>query len=431
VKIAYGKIGRSVTLDRRSISTLGGDVDVLNLLERLACARPDDEIIFVTRNSGEDPSSVGLPSNVKNVWHGADADGVRAEMLKHKQVREKMWLTYEFVGPHFISADAVVMWVGQHGTSNIPIPNVGTDWKDDVLTNPQDSFLNYVGSFHMGINAWRDKCDGRREESWLLPDVRNYFKGRDLKWPLRETMLAQYNKTHQAKFERWGDARDPGPLGFDAEWEHSCWVTQVTQAYAGVELTAITDPAHGVQWDLDGRAPFGMLVNENAKERKPTRLDVLCEWVLPNFPDAQLYGTWSEQSTKIMRRPITPLPHHEAMERMAQWRCTFTTPASGSGWATAKPWEAFLTNTVCFFHPRYDDQDHILSDADPDLKRWLRPPTPAALKIAVDTVNRDDDVYEWLVNAQRAHLYRRFTQDLIGNTLRVRIEAQAKVDSGG
>lgn len=429
MKIAYGKIGRSFNLDRANMSTLGGDVDVLNELERLAHMFPNDEIVIVSRNTGEHPQAVGLPQNIVNVWH--DADNVRQEMLRHKRVIDKMNVQREYTRPHFLNADAIVMWVGQHGTSNVPIPNVGTDWDDNVLTNPQDSFLNYVGFITLGINEWRDAVDGQREEAWLLPDVRNYFKGRDLKWPLREPMLAQYDKDHQAKFERWLDPRSPEELGFDAVWEHSVWVTTVQQRYAGVELAAITNPAVQSMPSLDGRVPFGMLINENAKDRKPTRLDVLTEWVvLPGIPMANVHGTWSERSLRMLGVDIQPLPHAEAMHAMGTWRSTFTTPASGSGWATAKPWEAFLMGTVCFFHPKYDEQDHILGQLQEDEKPlydWLRVKTPDDLKKRVAAVASNDDTYLWLATTQRRFLERVFTQDTLGNTLRDRILQQSKV----
>lgn len=427
MKILYGKIGRSFNLDRANMSTLGGDVDVVNFLERLALSHPQDTIVIVSRNSGENPQAVGLPTNIENLWSGPSAEAMREESLRIKDVHGKMMLSAGYVSPEFETADAVVMWVGQHGTSNMPIPNVGTNWSDGVLTKPQDSFLNYVGFLIHGINRWRDMFDGQREEVWLLPDVRNYFKGRDLKWPLRETMLAQYDKTHQAKFERWEDPRPPGPLGFDAEWENSVWVSQVRQQYAGVELAAITDPFTFPLPDLEGRAPFGMLINENAKDRKPTRLDVMYEWVMPWGHEAELHGTWSEQSLKILGRNITPLAHGDAMRAMEGWRSTFTTPASGSGWATAKPWEAFLTGTICFFHPKYDDQDHILCGADPELRRFLRVKDPNDLERKVRYMWENDQAYEWFARMQRVWLEETFKSDHLGRVVHQRIVKSAGV----
>jgi hypothetical protein len=424
MRILYGKIGRSFNLDRTKMSTLGGDVDVLNLLERLALRYPNDEIIIVGRNTGENPQEVGLPGNVRNFWENEYVTEVKAEIRK---TGDPLHVCHEYTKDEFRDADAIVMWLGQHGTSNIPIPNIGTDWPEAKLTNPQTSFLNYVGFLHKGINLWRDAVDGRREEAWLLPDVRNYTKGRDLKWPLRTSVLAQYNKTHQAKFERWDDRRNPEDLGFDATWEYSCWVTQVTQAYAGVELSAIQDPATFPMPSLDGRVPFGMLVNENRQTPKNARIDIMRKWVFKNWPDAPVYGTWTTESLNRLKRDIQALPHGRAIEEMSKWRCTLTTPASGSGWATSKPWEAFLTGTICFFHPAYDDQNHILKDADPVLQRWLRPPDVDSLVKAVDEVNRNDATYEWLARHQREYLERKFLEDQLGNTLHERITAQATV----
>jgi len=183
--------------------------------------------------------------------------------------------------------------------------------------------------------------------------------------------------------------------------------------------------------DLDGRVPFGLLINENAKDRKPTRLDVLTEWVvLPGLPMDHVHGTWSEKSLRMLGTDIQPLPHAEAMGAMGTWRSTFTTPASGSGWATAKPWEAFLMGTVCFFHPKYDEQDHILrqlQNEEVHLYDWLRVKTPDDLKKRVEAVARDDDTYLWLATMQRRFLERVFREDRLGFTLRDRILEQGKV----
>ncbi len=103
-------------------------------------------------------------------------------------------------------------------------------------------------------------------------------------------------------------------------------------------------------------------------------------------------------------------------------RSTFTTPSSGSGWATTKPWQAFAVGTVCFFHPEYDTQGHIiptlkqLDDAErnqsPDavhgwdvntaqLARWLRVRDAGDLAKRVRHLNEDHDAWWWLVVQQR------------------------------
>lgn len=442
MKIGYGKIGRSFDLNRGNMSTLGGDVDVLNLLERLARMYPDDEIILVGRNSGEDPQAMGLPPNVVNPWRDAlkplqaDLKAVGCEVSwsrtgKSKQLSIEAQLAGLPVFKHYAEEmtkdiDAYVLWVGQHGTSNWNIPMTdGTG----TLTHPQDAFYWYAGHMLYAVNQWRDRHDGRVGEAWLNPDPRNYFKGRDLKWPPLP-ILGQFDYEYQTKHERYGDTRDPQTLGYAGHWEHSAWTVRTQSTYNGVELTALSEPSLFPMPPLEGRTAFGMIVNENRRDVKDNRLDVLCEWILPRFESVELHGSWSKESCKILDRDITPLAHNLAMVKMGTWRSTFTTPASGSGWATAKPWEAFLTGTVCFFHPKYDVQDNILGQLNEDerpLYDWLRVKTPDQLVKRVNAVMQDDDTYLWLATTQRRFLERIFAEDQIGNTLRDRIAAQVTV----
>jgi hypothetical protein len=101
-------------------------------------------------------------------------------------------------------------------------------------------------------------------------------------------------------------------------------------------------------------------------------------------------------------------------ETISRWRCTLTTPASGSGWATAKPWESFLAGVICFAHPAYDTQGHIIPTREqlrdyPDgdrktLFQWLRPPTPVSLQQAVHVVSNDYDTWRFLAEEQRRYV---------------------------
>lgn len=443
MRIGYGKIGRSFNLDRSNLSTLGGDIDVLNVLTRLAQMYPNDEIVLIGRNSGEIPSEVGLPANITNPWRDvwkplqADLRAAGCEVSLSRTGKSKqLSLEAELIGlPIFkryvewmsSGIDTYVLWLGQHGTSNWPIPMTdGTG----TLTHPQDAFYWYAGHIIHAVNTWRDKSDGQFAETWLNPDPRNYLKCRDLKWPVG-TVLGQFDYTYRTKHERYGDPREAKALGYDGDWDHSTWAVKTRGTYAGVELTAI-DPLTPLfpGPDLDGRQPFGMIINENRKEVTNARLDVMRMWVSPMFsPDIEIFGSWSAASQDVLGRKIEPLPHNEAQQAMGRWRSTFTTPASGSGWATAKFWEAAAQNTVCFMHPGYDTQNHILKQLEPDersLHDWLRVESPEQLRKRVDAVMRDDDAYQWLAATQRRLLDRAMTQDRVGSILRERIETRRR-----
>ena len=182
-------------------------------------------------------------------------------------------------------------------------------------------------------------------------------------------------------------------------------------------MTALPHPAQISVNEQPGEHPFGMIVNENRKDVVHDRLTIVQQWVLSKYPDAPLHGIWSDDSKEQLGRDIQPLPNHLMWDTLRTFRSTLTTPASGSGWATAKPWESFAAGVVCFFHPSYDTQGHIMpfpdrSTGDEELDHlaaWLRPPSAEAFHKAVQAVADDDDVWRWLVSAQRRYFERAYT----------------------
>lgn len=405
MKIGYAKIGRSWKLDPTKGTATGGDADVARALHLLARARPDDEIILVSNNSGEDPSAAHYPSNVTNPW------GELRQTIKTAKagsdVQKATDLMCGLTESMYMELDALIVWAGQHGTSNMPIPTI--EDRSEV-TKPQISFVNYGSYILNGINKWRDVDPLSREEMWLCPDPRNYLKCRDLKWPLRDTVIAQYSYERQSKHERYGDARTD-PATWDSQWDpkvgEGVWLSPSRYSYNALELTCAPHPDHVLAYrpiDWGQRLPFGMLVNENRAYVSKDRLSIMQDWVLNRMPDAEIFGAWSDKSKQAMGRlDIVPVAYDQIGATLQRWRTTLTTPASGSGWATAKPWECFAHGVVCFFHPHYDDQDHILGDAPKELRDWLRVPDTESLWKRVDHLNNDQAAWEWIIAEQRKH----------------------------
>ena len=416
MRIGYTKIGRSWKLDPTKGTVTGGDADVARALHLMARSRPDDEFVLVSNNSGEAPEDAQYPPNVINPWtelRGSiktGRSGISAEKDVCDFLTEKTAHLYE-------DLDALIVWAGQHGTSNSPIPQV-----DDrsIVTKPQISFVNYGSYILNGINAWRDKDPLAREEMWLCPDPRNYLKARDLKWPLRNSIIAQYQYERESKHERYGDETEPTTWGsvWDPKAGKGVWLAPSRYTYDALELTALSHPAKladqpQVPWE--SRQDFGMIVNENRAYVSKDRLTVLGDWVLPRFPGAEIFGTWSEKSKTALNRPdIRPCPYEFLGSTMQRWRTTLTTPASGSGWATAKPWECFAHGVVCFFHPHYDDQNWILRDAPKELQEWLRVKTPEDLWKRVDHLGKDQAAWEWLIAEQRKHYVAKYNETVGG-----------------
>ena len=412
MKIGYCKIGRSWKLDPLKGVTGSGDVDVARALHLLSRMRPNDEFILVGANDGSDPQKHGYPDNVKNPWMQLRGQTTGRGMT----IPQTVEMLHEKTWPYFSDLDAIVNWAGQHGTSNLPIPSVGDR---STVTQPQISFVKYGSYILNGINRWRDDSPRSREEIWLCPDVRNYVKCRDLKWPLQLPVIAQYDQTRPSKHERFGDQTPPETYG--AVWDpkngddRGSWLTKTRYTYDALEMTALPSPAKtplGAWPSWESRHfPLGMLVNENRAYVSVSRLNALTEWVLPNWPQAEVFGVWSDKSkAELGREDIRPCPYEHMPTVVQRWFTTLTTPASGSGWATAKPWEAFAHGTVCFFHPKYDNQDHVLRDAPLAMKDWLRVKTPDELRKRVEHLTQNKAAWEWLVEQQWQHYARRYEE---------------------
>ena len=439
MKIGYGKIGRSMPLTLEKCANLGGDVEMVAVIREMALRHPDDEFYLLGRNTGELPEAAGLPSNVINPWQAWGwADDVRKRMAP---IREKYAINangsnlsvegqvlargvFDFVTrAAFMDMDAHVWWVGQHGTSNTPMPSLmhPGEW-----TKPQDWCAYYSSFVFQGINAWRDVDPFNREEVYLNADPRNRHKMRDLKWPLRYPILTQYDFTNNLKHERYGDPSTPWEVWGDDSWQWEkiagtepdpfVWTSQVRNVYSRLEINALVAGtpfgnliSFNDEWERPGH--FGLIINEaRAIGVRPElqRKTILRDWVLPLEP-CFIRGTWSDKSLAelgMSKGAINPVGWHDYYPLLHSVRTTFTTPSSGSGWATTKPWEAFAGGTVCFFHPAYDTQDNILSDAPPGLKMWLRVSSPKELADRVAHLNRAENraTWEWIVRAQRDHV---------------------------
>jgi hypothetical protein len=426
VKIGYAKLGRSFDLNPEKASVAGGDMDVIRTLKRLSYTWPEHEFILVGRNSGEDPHQIGYPTNVSNPW----SDGPLSD-LKVGSIEELAGPYLDIMGPTIDDLDAIVVWAGQHGSTNTKgIPPV----KGGESTNPQVSALRYSSYILQAINRWRDHSPLGRQEVWLCPDPRNYLKCRDLKWPLEYPVLAQYDKTYNMKHERYGDTMAPGYY-----WEDEAgaaqdpesptrWLSKQQYIYSGLELTALPHPSSVPYYGIlnQERSIFGLVVNENRANIARARKGELKKWVLSWNESPEIHGIWTKESKAELGIDPKPVPYEQLFPTLGKWVSTFTMPASGSGWATAKPWECFAVGTVCFFHPDYDTQGHIIPRTptdtnDPEealLAEFLRVPTPQDLHKRVARLMFDRGLYERIANLQRRryeHAFERYhggTRDL-------------------
>lgn len=409
MKIGYGKLGRVIEQDPAKWGESGGDNEPITLLETLARRNPEHEFIVVGRNSGWKPR---LP-NVVNMWNewGPIVKEMRAIGRQGGDLTsaEEVMILDEVTGPTFDTLDGIVIWLGQHGTSNSPIPKVEDR---SQLTSPQISFVHYSSFLMRGINRWRDVDPVNREEVWLLPDARNYIKGRDLKWPRRHPILYQMNWARDEWNERYGDDVVPDEFIKNADAGGGDGMWRSFDKYVGSNLELVGVPSDVPVWpSYNRRENFAVIINEARNygmRPELTRLDAMQKYILPNNP-TWVHGKWTDKSLAELGMNIVPIEYTKIWDIFLSSRATFTTPSSGSGIATAKPWEAFRCGCVCFFHPEYDTQGWIiptLAQARGDrsdraqLARWLRIETPRQLSERLKAIAEDPSVWTWLADVQ-------------------------------
>jgi hypothetical protein len=407
-RVGYAKLGRSMELRLNKCTSLGGDNEMVPTLKLLAERHPDVDFVLVGRNSGDNPDDVGLPKNVINPWiHWAPELRRRINYLglnyanlsieDHLKLRDMM---LHMIHDTFQHLDELVMWIGQHGTSNVPLPSI----KDrNQLTKPYDWANLYAGYLLTAINSWRARNPLQYEPVLLNADARNYPKFRDMAHPLYFPVLGQYNQTNLMKHETGTEV-----------------IASPTETvYSRLEISSLVPGApFGDTITFDnkwvGRRSFGVVMNETRRDvsLERSRRKIVQDWLF-QIDTAFFHGVWSDKTVEEINNHWfrdhedefypKPVPLLEYIPKLQTVHSTFTTPASGSGWATAKPWEAFAAGTVCFFHPAYDDQDNILSDAPNALRDFLRVSTPAELARRVKMVHEDPGTWGWAVNAQRIH----------------------------
>lgn len=420
-RIAYSKIGRSIFLDPGKFQPGGnGDQEPLFMLLDLAKRHPDVTWVIAGRytlgaNRDQLPANIEIPE-----WPIVEPSAKWAAGAAHA-TPEDMEETMQAYLDVYSSCDGALVHIGQHGTSNQPIPQ---DSKPDILTNPQEWSVLYAGPT---INALNVLGDEGFQPVWLVQDPRNYLKARDVKWYPLEPVLGQFDMVRKQGHYRFGDSRSPDECGYEkvSEWKDSrSWTTIHAYQYSGLELAGVPR-WEDLSWpDWEDRGHFGCLMNENRTYVNHNRLDAIRQWVLP-FNPSYVHGKWSKKSIEQLGLEITPIPYDSVPDVLSSTRSMVTTPASGSGWATAKPWEAFAVGTVCFFHPRYDTQGHIVPTVqqckeglveDEELKYlawWLRPENPEQLGERIIATWESRETYEWLRDAQRRHLERARSRNLI------------------
>ena len=85
------------------------------------------------------------------------------------------------------------------------------------------------------------------------------------------------------------------------------------------------------------------------------RYPILKEWLLNNFEDMNVYGSWSEDIINSSKAFKGKINRHKLYPEMMNWKHSLCVPID-KGWATAKYLEYLKCGVSPFMHPEYDDQ---------------------------------------------------------------------------
>lgn len=465
MRVGYGKLGRVIPFDPGKWK-FAGEAEAVNILYRLAERNPDVEWHVIGKSSGV-PNG---PPNIVTYWDeftpksawGVSTTAPSGRMCNYCKQPAEIITTQlrccersreaadreDQLVRSAVSLDAMVIHLGQHGTSHNFIPKVGKTWDDpDVasVVRPYVWAFNYGGYLVRALNAFCDAHDGGTGRMvWLCADPRNYMNGRDIKWPTgterEEPVLAQYNTVLNGVHERWRDQRSPTELGYFAKVEGGLWRVQHHYRHSGLDMAMLPDDWE--DWPSDPfieRDPVGIIsTSAYLPRREHRRSAAIADWVLSSFPDAPVHGKWDDRSLADLpeeaRDRVKPAVNFEG--RLASFRCTAIFPPTPQGldgmkWCTAKPWQAMAARAVAFMIPPVDAQGWVIPVTAPQdglikvgdglwscrddwtgeelhLARWLRPKTPEALAQFIRSAGHDESVWEWLVNTQLGLLRRRW-----------------------
>jgi len=492
VRIGYACLGRTMKFqpDRWGFQ---GDAEKPNLLFRLAARNPDVDWVVVGHNDGGDfeqhnVSNAWLGARECATTLPPRTDGYYRTPFEPYWTGKPAWWCSESSGfeddlVELISGlDGMVVHVGQHAPTQLRIPQAGNTWHE-TFTNPAldgnkvyDSMQAYCRYLVRGLNALGDKTLGQAPVVWLVPDPRNYLKARDVKWPSgTDDLLAQYRFKRSQRHERYGDHRAPEALGFrnvrlerpNEVGEHELWSAQHNYRHADLELMILPD-----NWKQFGTVPFagrfpvGIATTSTkasvlGEGRRRSKL--VADYLLGAFPDAPVYGKWDAASLEDVPPGTVSETRPDAFHaQLESFRVTLSLPIVESGWSVAKAYQCWAANAVCFYVEQVDEQGWTLPSRrhapgtkliarageggvthdlysvrddwtvdDVNLAEWLRVETPAEFRGRAMHVVEHEPTWQWLVDAQRNLLRRRWNARLLERTIEERLGVERNLELAG
>lgn len=365
--IGFCKIGKSIKFKTNKYSPVGGDNEASCTLRALANNNPDKTFYIVGRSDFAtltDSEKVDLfpYDNVIDVWEGVGLDISEAYYRHVINYFEKKGFELDFT----------VMMVGQVGSVTIPDKIVKVrDTTDDKPASVLDMTKWYVTP----ISTWLNEKKPLYVE--IVNDPRYTMRqSRDL-FHLPAISLGQYDWEYTTNAIR--------------NYEDQTRVERrVKSVYAGMETAFCGDYEYSEEVTLNRSIDFAVVLNEG----KPSRYDLLKEWVLDHFEEVEIYGKWEHADATKDRRFRGSKHIEEIQKMMSNVKFTFIIPIA-KGWTTSKYIEMIHAGVIPFLHPTYDEQRHL------PIPEFLRPKTPQEFHDRMERLLNNPEEYESVLKGLR------------------------------
>lgn len=369
--IGFGKIGKSVKFKRNRFSPIGGDNEPSTVLIALANNNPDKTFYIIGRSdfstlTEAEELELFPYNNVIDIWKGIKNDGTD-NFYRH---------IFNYFGQKGFKLDYTVMMVGQVGTVTIPdkITQV-KHLKDGVTDGKPASVIDMTKNYTSPISIWLNEEQPPYVE--IVNDPRYVMnQSRDI-FHLPTVSLGQYDYEYTVSSIK------------DYE-DQNRYERKVPSTYAGMETCFCINYQHSEQFNLNRNVPFMVILNE----AKPSRYNLLKEWVLDDHDDVEIYGKWEHPNTETDARFKGSIHLDDVMAKMNNVKFTFIIPIA-KGWVTSKYIEMVHAGVIPFLHPSYDEQGHL------PIPDFLRPKTPAEFKERMDRLLNNEDEYESVIKGLR------------------------------
>lgn len=196
-------------------------VDEITILERLAMAHSDIDFVVISPTSDH---VVDLP----NV-HAATTHISRSayETMLEKSANAAL------------ECDELIVFLNQH--TSVSLLNKVPKLNGEGTVKPLQQPVRTVAPVVAAVNAWQDDDPWAHEPIYICNDARSGLMCRDIKWPPRAPILAQWNGIVEKRHYRFGDDRSPELFGYRVATETpGHWTATHRYEYASLELVVKT-----------------------------------------------------------------------------------------------------------------------------------------------------------------------------------------------